>query len=346
MSISALNFVLKQKMFRSSHKFVLMCMANYADENGNCYPSIDKLCDDTSLNRKTVISAINDLLSSGHLLDTGKRVGRTSQVIIYSILGIPEYSKTHYTYKVSCPDTGLFYIGKRSCAGDPDADTYRGSCKWVFDKIKSGDILVKEVIGIYNSSQEAILAEADLFRKYDNNSLCINLGLPSKHRERNSSKNGTVPKTEQFQNSLQTVPFFPSNSTVFSSEHNIDRARVLTNSNPKKEPPKKDDELILPEWIKKDQWDAFMEVRKLKKAAQTNYAKRCLIKQLERLHKEGHETEKILDNSIINSWKDLYAPKAIQQNNYAIPLSFDEQRKVKNQQVIEEARRRYETNPE
>lgn len=70
---------------RSSEKFVLVCLANYANEQGICYPSVAQLSEDTCQDRKTVLSNLESLRKSGHITDTGKRVGTTKQVIVYAV---------------------------------------------------------------------------------------------------------------------------------------------------------------------------------------------------------------------------------------------------------------------
>ena len=54
MSFRAVNFSLKQQMDRSSDKFLLLCIANYAQDDGTAYPSQLRLQADTCLDRKTV----------------------------------------------------------------------------------------------------------------------------------------------------------------------------------------------------------------------------------------------------------------------------------------------------
>jgi hypothetical protein len=67
--------------------------------------------------------------------------------------------------------------------------------------------------------------------------------------------------------------------------------------------------LIIPSWINKEKWNAFMEVRKKNKAAQTDYAKKLIINELERLKNAGDDPDKILDVSIVNTWKSVYPLK-------------------------------------
>lgn len=71
------------------------------------------------------------------------------------------------------------------------------------------------------------------------------------------------------------------------------------------------DEFVLPEEIPTETWDAYMEVRKKKKAAQTPYALNLVIKKLVRIRDEcGDDPVDVLDKSITSGWSDVYPLKA------------------------------------
>lgn len=88
MSIEAINFVMRLHVGNSSQKFVMLAMANYANEEGCAYPSCSLLESITELNRKTILGAIRQLIETGHISDTGQRKGKTGQVIVYQINGL------------------------------------------------------------------------------------------------------------------------------------------------------------------------------------------------------------------------------------------------------------------
>lgn len=85
MSIECLNFAIQAKTTRASDKLVLMLLANYAGEGGMAFPCIERLTNDSCLDRKTVLAAIKRLLASGLISDTHKRIGRTDSVKIYRL---------------------------------------------------------------------------------------------------------------------------------------------------------------------------------------------------------------------------------------------------------------------
>jgi hypothetical protein len=66
-------------------KFVLVALADNADDEGRAFPSIDCLINKTSLDRKTVIHALDQLEKMELATDTGNRVGRTKQIKVYRL---------------------------------------------------------------------------------------------------------------------------------------------------------------------------------------------------------------------------------------------------------------------
>ena len=64
---------------------------------------------------------------------------------------------------------------------------------------------------------------------------------------------------------------------------------------------------VLPEWIPKPSWDAWMEVRKRKKCAQTPRGLGFAISQLEILRDAGYQPGDILDQATMQEWKGIKA---------------------------------------
>lgn len=85
MSFNAITWALSSPIQHSSTKFVLVALANCADEQGNCWPSIASLSDATAQDRKTVIANIKRLIESGWIEDTGQRKGTTGQIAVYRL---------------------------------------------------------------------------------------------------------------------------------------------------------------------------------------------------------------------------------------------------------------------
>jgi hypothetical protein len=71
MSFQAMAWAIKQKAPTKS-KFVLLVLANYADDRGVAWPSLATLGQDTGIKRSTLIECIKKLVELG-LIDKVKR---------------------------------------------------------------------------------------------------------------------------------------------------------------------------------------------------------------------------------------------------------------------------------
>ena len=85
MSVEAIAQALKLDIRPSSRKFVLVAFANCVNSDWLAYPSMAYLCEATSLDKKTVKQALAWLREQGYIADSGYRVGRTRQVIVYEV---------------------------------------------------------------------------------------------------------------------------------------------------------------------------------------------------------------------------------------------------------------------
>jgi len=65
MSIGLIDWALKQAVYPSAAKFVLVALANYADENDYCYPSQSRLALDTGQSERSVRAHIAQLEADG-----------------------------------------------------------------------------------------------------------------------------------------------------------------------------------------------------------------------------------------------------------------------------------------
>lgn len=100
--------------------------------------------------------------------------------------------------------------------------------------------------------------------------------------------------------------------------NNLVKHEVLTKQNTKSATPElaspkerlnkvlKKDIYILPEWIDKETWEAFLEMRKKKRATPTEHAKVLLIKKLEEFRDAGDDPNEVLKRSIMNGWTGIF----------------------------------------
>lgn len=86
-------------------------------------------------------------------------------------------------------------------------------------------------------------------------------------------------------------------------------------------------DLVIPDGFPIEAWTAFLAMRKGIKKAATEYAQKLLIKKLKAHEANGQDIESMLNQSIINSWQDVYPVKdAPQQYSNAAPLKLSRQR--------------------
>lgn len=85
MSNVALTWAFSARVGRASEKFILVCLANYADDDGICFPSQAAIAEATALDRKTVIAGLRRLVQVGALSDTGERRGGTRQIAVMKL---------------------------------------------------------------------------------------------------------------------------------------------------------------------------------------------------------------------------------------------------------------------
>lgn len=76
----------------------------------------------------------------------------------------------------------------------------------------------------------------------------------------------------------------------------------------------KPDAFFLPDWIDAHDWADFAEMRKKLKKPMTERAAKAVIKKLENYRSQGHDVSTILEQSIRNSWQDVYEPKVDYQS--------------------------------
>lgn len=226
MSVEAITWALSLKVDRSSAKFVLVAMANCANSDMTCWPSIQYLSDATCQDRKTVLENIKRLKEAGLIKDTNLRRGGTGQVVVYQL----------------------------------------------------------------NSAENGSVKEA---------------------QKRNSTENGTVPKTD----GNSTV--FPYKESRFSAE-TVPKTGHGTVIEPSIEPSGKRQRaqaptIDLPDWIPEDAWNGFIAMRKAIKKPITAEGLPLAVKKLESLRATGNDPRAVLEQSTMNNYQGLFEVKVSNQ---------------------------------
>lgn len=65
----------------------------------------------------------------------------------------------------------------------------------------------------------------------------------------------------------------------------------------------------LPDWVPKEQWDAWIEARKKKRNAPTTFAMRLAVSRLEQWREDGQSPAKILAEAAFGGWTGLHPLK-------------------------------------
>lgn len=77
----------------------------------------------------------------------------------------------------------------------------------------------------------------------------------------------------------------------------------------KKKKRKEEENIILPDYITTELFEAFSDMRIKIKKPMTAKAEALLIKKLEKMKTEGHDIIAVMEQSILNSWQDVYPLK-------------------------------------
>ncbi len=106
MSVNATRFAwecdLSKTTKRSAKRLVLLALADRANKENTCFPSIARVVKDTGMDRKTVMNTINDLIEIGLVSDTGERKGGTNQD---RVLKINVVTVKQESYPQECQNT-------------------------------------------------------------------------------------------------------------------------------------------------------------------------------------------------------------------------------------------------
>jgi len=72
---------------------------------------------------------------------------------------------------------------------------------------------------------------------------------------------------------------------------------------------------VLPDWIPKETWEQFLEMRKRIKKPPTDYAIKLLIDKLSRFRTNGQDIKLVLEKSITSGWQDVFEIKGNPADN-------------------------------
>ncbi len=70
----------------------------------------------------------------------------------------------------------------------------------------------------------------------------------------------------------------------------------------------------IPDWLSAELWESFVVFRKEKKAPLSDHACELAFSKLDELRKAGHDPAQVIEESILNGWKGLFAPTTRKSN--------------------------------
>lgn len=118
-------------------------------------------------------------------------------------------------------------------------------------------------------------------------------------------------KSEQNAETVTVTEYksFNNNNKDYKEENTVKKKEE------KEDKEKEKKEFQLPDYINRETWDGFIEMRKKIKKPLTELAITRLLNKLEKLKEQGENIEKVLEQSIINCWQDVYPVKNKEEKN-------------------------------
>lgn len=302
MSIAALCWAFEQELLPATRKLILIALADCANQDHCAFPSCETLQRKTSLDRKTILQGLADLQGFGYLLDTGKRVGKTKQIPIFKLNGLPD-SCHHYVYRITNDATGEFYVGVRSSVVTPEEDPYLGSGRWPTKMLREKVRLLKTIVAMFSTRSEAETFETQSIQVVSNDPLCRNI----------------VNNTE-----TGTIPFFPSKSPVFpikeSRKRDTDPKEGTVSTDPKDLNTMYQIPILLNTPDFTAVWEEYAQHRKEKRSKLTSVAARNALRELEAMGVSRAIVA--IRHTLAKGWTGIQEPngfKTSQKNNLPDP---------------------------
>ncbi len=172
MSTDATRWAWQQRQIKPTAKLVLLSMADRAGETHECYPSVKRLCEDTNLDRKTVIRSLKALCDCGVITDAGKRKGITNQIIVYRLIGVEsrslggEYEDMNDTETGTIPKPEQFPFSDETVPFFPDNGPVFPSKESQKRDTESNNNLTKNRSKNLTNNKATKSSETDLLKNY------------------------------------------------------------------------------------------------------------------------------------------------------------------------------------
>lgn len=112
----------------------------------------------------------------------------------------------------------------------------------------------------------------------------------------------TIEATNNY--TLITITNWQSHQQTNQPDNHPLNHRITTNKKDKKK--RKEEYIGIPDWIDGGLWDEFLDIRKKKKAVNSPRALKAIINKLEKWKQQGLDPNKVVERSVVNSWKDVF----------------------------------------
>ena len=146
------------------------------------------------------------------------------------------------------------------------------------------------------------MVDLNLFESSNNKITCLKM---AKFLEKKSTRNSEIHKIIDSFNEVYSVADM-SGVVADKSKHSaLEEKRRDKNINTQK----KSSDFVLPDWLDQSTWDQFKQMRVKIKKPMTPYAEKLIISSLTKIKESGADPLDSLNNSIKNSWQDVYPPK-------------------------------------
>jgi len=132
----------------------------------------------------------------------------------------------------------------------------------------------------------------------------------------------TITETETETETEKTKTSTTTEASASASPVSSPKAKAKGKAEP-------DESLELPDWLNRDSWNGYVEMRKGmgKKGEATPYALRLILKQLAKGYEDGYDANAVLEKSILNNWRGVFfneeSPK---RKRVRVPMSLEEVR--------------------
>ena len=79
--------------------------------------------------------------------------------------------------------------------------------------------------------------------------------------------------------------------------------------------------LVFPDWLPKETWGAFIQMRKRIGKPPTDYAVKLIIGKLEKFKANGQDVKQVLEKSITSGWQDVFEIKGNPADNIRLTVA-------------------------